>query len=185
MSSDKEDRKSLALVRSQTLERAQGNAVPIEYRTLSIHVTETQRSNKTGEFNAKGPGGKGKGKSDDFSAETDFFATIDFHKLTPAEIDLRFNSNEALGLEQTEAERRLRTSGPNTLDTRKPNYIKKLLGYVFGGFCSVLWIGVITFFVCWQPPLSNPPNVTNLALAILVVSSISVCLQSICDAFLH
>ncbi|KAK3817771.1 MAG: hypothetical protein J3Q66DRAFT_381051 [Benniella sp.] len=170
MSSDKENRRSLALVRSQTLERAQGNAVPIEYRTLSMHVTETQRSNKTGEFNAtKGPGGKGKGKSDDFSAETDFFATIDFHKLTPAEIDLRFNSNEALGLEQTEAERRLRTSGPNTLDTRKPNYIKKLLGYVFGGFCSVLWIGVITFFVCWQPPLSNPPNVTNLALAILVI----------------
>ncbi|KAF9362992.1 hypothetical protein BGX34_005091 [Mortierella sp. NVP85] len=85
MSSDKENRKSLALVRSQTLERAQGNAIPIEYRTLSIHVTETQRSNKTGEFNAtKGSSGKGKGKSDDFSAETDFFTTIDFHKLTPA-----------------------------------------------------------------------------------------------------
>lgn len=169
MSSEKENRKSLALVRSQTLERAQGNTIPIEYRTLSIHVTETQRSNKTGEL--KATKGKGKGKSDDYSVETDFFATIDFHKLTPAEIDLRFNSNEALGLQQTEAERRLHVNGPNTLDTRKPNYVKKLLGYVFGGFCSVLWIGVITFFVCWQPPLSDPPNVTNLALAILVVSS--------------
>ncbi|KAI8351050.1 putative K, P-type ATPase [Mortierella sp. GBAus27b] len=152
------------------MERAQGNAVPIEYRTLSMHVTETQRSNKTGEFNAaKTAGGKGKAKNDDYTVETDFFATINYHKLTPAEIDLRFNSNETLGLEQAEADRRLHANGPNTLDTRKPNYIKKLFGYVFGGFCSVLWIGTITFFVCWQPPLSDPPNVTNLALAILVI----------------
>ncbi|KAF9166587.1 hypothetical protein BGX21_000259 [Mortierella sp. AD011] len=168
MSNEKENRKSLALTRTQTIERTHGNAVPIEFRTLSIHVTETHLSNKTGDLQTSKR--KGKGKSDaDLTAETDFFATIDFHKLTPAEIALRFNSNEALGLEQAEAHRRLQAHGPNTLDTHKPNYIKKILGYLFGGFCSVLWIGVITFFVCWQPPLSNPPNVTNLALAILVI----------------
>ncbi|KAF9574935.1 hypothetical protein EC968_004936 [Mortierella alpina] len=165
MTNDKENRKSLALVRTQTMERAQGNAVPIEFRTLSIHVTETQR---TGEFKLKGSKGKKK-KEEDMSAETDFFSTVDFHKLTAAEISLRFNSNEALGLEAAEANRRLQANGPNTLETRKPNYVKKILGYLFGGFCSVLWIGVITFFVCWQPPLSNPPNPTNLALAILVI----------------
>ncbi|KAI1315762.1 hypothetical protein EDD11_000365 [Mortierella claussenii] len=167
MSSENERRKSLAMVRTQTMERAHGNAAPIEFRTLSIHVTETQRSNKTGDFKIKS---KGKGKSDeDLTAETDFFATVDFHKLTSAELALRFNTNETLGLEQTEAARRLSSNGPNTLATRKPNYVKKLLGYIFGGFCSVLWIGVITFFLCWRPPLSNPPNVTNLALAILVI----------------
>ncbi|KAF9898381.1 hypothetical protein BX616_004104 [Lobosporangium transversale] len=171
MTAEKENRKSLALVRTRTLERTQGNAVPIEFRTLSIHVTETQRSNKTGEFTAfESKKNKSKGKGDEnLGVETDFFAAVDFHKLSTAEIALRFNLNEALGLEQSEAERRLRVNGPNTLDTRKPNYIKKVLGYIFGGFCSVLWIGVITFFVCWQPPLSNPPNVTNLALAILVI----------------
>ncbi|KAG0201111.1 hypothetical protein BGX28_006036 [Mortierella sp. GBA30] len=164
MTNDKETRKSLALVRTQTMERAQGNAVPIEYRTLSIHVTETQR---TGDFKKDS---KGKKKDEDIAAtETDFFATIDFHKLTPAEISLRFNSNEALGLEAAEAERRLQANGPNTLDTRKPNYVKKIFGYLFGGFCSVLWVGVITFFVCWQPILQDTPNPTNLALAILVI----------------
>ncbi|KAF8939209.1 hypothetical protein EDD21DRAFT_441795 [Dissophora ornata] len=168
MSSEKEQRKSLALVRTQTMERAQGNAVPIEFRTLSIQVTETHRSNKTGELKASK--GKGKGKSDeDLGSETDFFATVDFHKLTPAEISLRFNTNETLGLEQAEAERRLGANGPNTLDTRKPNYFKKVVGYLFGGFCSVLWIGVITFFVCAEPPLSDPPSVTNLALGFLVI----------------
>ncbi|KAG0314323.1 hypothetical protein BG000_005577, partial [Podila horticola] len=168
MTSDKEQRKSLALVRTQTLERAQGNAVPIEFRTLSIHVTETQRSGKGGFFSKKNAKGKEK-KEDELASESDYFATVDFHKLTTAELALRFNSNEALGLPQNEAQRRLQANGPNSLNARKPNYVKKVLGYVFGGFCSVLWVGVLTFFLCWQPPLSNPPNVTNLALAILVM----------------
>ncbi|KAF9935343.1 hypothetical protein FBU30_003133 [Linnemannia zychae] len=163
MATEKENRKSLALVRTQTMERAQGNAMPIEFRTLSIHVTETHRSNKTGEK------GKSKSKDEGISSETDFFATVDFHKLSTTEISLRFNSNEALGLEQTEAERRLRTNGLNVLISRRPNYIKKILGYVFGGFCSVLWIGVATFFICWRPILQPAPIPTNLALALLVI----------------
>ncbi|KAI1318427.1 hypothetical protein EDD11_006511 [Mortierella claussenii] len=174
MARDKEARKSLALVRTQTMERAQGNAVPIEFRTLSIHVTETHRSGKHGDV----PGGsqkssswgwRKKAKEEDLSSETEFFSTVDFHKLTEAEVNLRFNANEALGLLQSDAERRLRTNGPNTLTMRKPNYVKKSLGYLFGGFCSILWVGVITFIICWRPPLSNPPNITNLALAILVL----------------
>ncbi|KAG0302542.1 hypothetical protein BGZ97_002309, partial [Linnemannia gamsii] len=160
---------SLDLVRTQTMERAKGHAVPIEFRTLSMQVTETQRSNKTGDL--KTTKGKNKNKDDDVDEpETDFFSTIDFHKLNIPEVSLRFNTNETLGLSQAEAQRRLSSNGPNILDTRKPNYIKKILGYVFGGFCSVLWIGVITFFVCWQPILQPDLNPTNLALAILVAS---------------
>ncbi|KAF9117309.1 hypothetical protein BGX30_005604, partial [Mortierella sp. GBA39] len=159
---------SLDLVRTQTMERAKGHTVPIEFRTLSMQVTETQRSNKTGDF--KTSKGKNKNEDDDVAEpETDFFSTIDFHKLTNPEVSLRFNTNETLGLSQAEAQRRMSTDGPNTLDTRKPNYIKKALGYVFGGFCSVLWIGVITFFVCWAPILQPEPIPTNLALAILVI----------------
>ncbi|KAF9093058.1 hypothetical protein BGX23_003676 [Mortierella sp. AD031] len=171
MTAEKENRKSLALVRTQTMERAQGHALPIEFRTLSIHVTETHRSNKTatGIPSVDKKGKNKKSKDEPITSETDFFATVDFHKLTPAEINLRFNSNETLGLAQAEAERRLRTNGPNTLVTRKPNYVKKTLGYVFGGFCSVLWVGVVTFFICWQPILQDEPIPTNLALAILVI----------------
>jgi len=174
MTAEKDTRKSLALVRTQTMERAHGNAMPIEFRTLSIHVTETHLSSKDATGAAKG---KSKSKDEGITSETDFFATVDFHKLTPAEIDLRFNSNEALGLAQAEAERRLRTNGPNTLTTRKPNYIKRILGYIFGGFCSVLWIGVITFFICWRPILQPLPIPTNLALAVLVVCFFSLSLS--------
>ncbi|KAG0029643.1 hypothetical protein BGZ81_003570 [Podila clonocystis] len=70
MAIDKEQRKSLALVRTQTLERAQGNAVPIEFRTLSVHVTETQRSGKDGFFSKKDAKGKQK-KEAELTTETD------------------------------------------------------------------------------------------------------------------
>ncbi|CAO3563511.1 unnamed protein product [Mortierella alpina] len=175
MARDKEARKSLALVRTRTMERAQGNAVPIEYRTLSVHVTETHRSGRLGNVSSKASstsrwGWKGKAKKEqDLASETDFFTAVDFHKLSESEINLRFNSHQTLGLSQDEAGRRLSANGPNALEVRKPNYVKKILGYLFGGFCSILWVGVITFIICWRPPLSNPPNVTNLALAILVL----------------
>lgn len=174
MARDKESKRKKELVRTRTLERAQGNAVPIEFRTLSIHVTETHRSGRSdriqGETQKSSWGWKGKSKDQDMTTETDFFSTVDYHKLPEAEVNLRFNTNETLGLSQTEAERRLKTNGPNSLTMRKPNYVKKVFGYLFGGFCSILWIGVITFILCWRPPLSDPPNITNLALAILVVS---------------
>ncbi|KAF9568576.1 hypothetical protein EC968_002914 [Mortierella alpina] len=175
MARDKEARRSLALVRTRTMERAQGNAVPIEFRTLSIHVTETHRSGKLGNVPPRASptsrwGWKSKAKKEqELVSETDFFTAVDFHKLSESEINLRFNSHQSLGLSQAEAERRLHTNGPNTLEVRRPNYVKKIFGYLFGGFCSILWVGVITFIICWRPPLSNPPNITNLALAILVL----------------
>jgi sodium/potassium-transporting ATPase subunit alpha len=178
MAHDKERRKSLALVRTQTMERAQGHAAPIQFRTLSIHVTDTHRSVKDGGMPAYGKERelkptrfwKGKRKEDDLVAETDFFSAVDFHKLPESEINLRFNSDPTTGLTQQEAGRRLKANGLNTLDSPKPNYLKMILGYTFGGFCSILWLGVITFLICSQPPLSPTPNVTNLALAFLVVS---------------
>ncbi|KAF9975980.1 hypothetical protein BGZ73_000145 [Actinomortierella ambigua] len=186
MTADKDQRKSLALVRSQTLERAQGNAAPIEFRTLSVHVTETHRSGRS-LSKAGGHHSSSKAKAskkrwfgifgqkdetedpDETEVEADYFSTLEFHKLTIPELQLRFGSNSTLGLEGAEAKRRLASHGLNKMDHRKPNLWKKLFWYIFGGFCSVLWIGVITFFICWQPPLSNPPAPMFLALAILVM----------------
>ncbi|ORZ08155.1 hypothetical protein BCR42DRAFT_425340 [Absidia repens] len=107
--------------------------------------------------------------------DSEYFAAMDFHKLTNDEVVQRFNTSEKLGLDTSAAETRLQRNGANVFAHRSPNYIFKTLGYIFGGFCSVLWIGVITFFLCWMP-LSTPPitpggspSVINLALAILVI----------------
>lgn len=136
--------------------------IPIEFRTLSIHVTESM---KVTDKDAK--------KDMD---DSEYFASMDFHKLTAQEVTQRFNTSETQGLDLNSAESRLKRNGENVLVQHRPNYVLKTLGYIFGGFCSVLWIGVITFFLCWMP-LSTPPiapggspSVVNLALAILVVS---------------
>ncbi|GAM28071.1 hypothetical protein SAMD00019534_112470 [Acytostelium subglobosum LB1] len=101
-------------------------------------------------------------------SDSSFFASLDFHLLGEDELVRRLNTNTTRGLASTECATRLKSNGPNVFDHHRPNYVKKLLSYVFGGFCSILWVGVIVFFICWKP-LSDPPIVTNLALAILVV----------------
>ncbi|KAL1922281.1 uncharacterized protein VTP21DRAFT_9820 [Calcarisporiella thermophila] len=140
------------------------HSLPIEFRTLSIQVTDSQHVRD-----------KGKPKDD-----TEYFASLEFHKMSSHEVSLRFNTSDNEGLDSASAEKRLQRNGPNVLEQRKPNYVRKLLGYIFGGFCAVLWVGVLVFFLCWQP-LSDPPSATNLALAILVL--IVIFLQASFSAF--
>lgn len=46
---------------------------------------------------------------------------------------------------------------------------RKILGYLFGGFGSILFIGAVLVFIAWKP-LGQPPQVSNLALAIVLVA---------------
>lgn len=107
--------------------------------------------------------------------DSDYFNSMNYHRLTAAEIIKLLDTSYELGLDTETAAKRLQKNGPNELLQHRPNYVWKILGYVFGQFCSVLWIGVIVFLLCWKP-LSTPPivpngtpSVQNLALAILVV----------------
>lgn len=150
---------------TQRAEEPEYANIPVRFRTLSLHVTES----------IKVPQDDKKDMDD-----SEYFAAMDFHKLSTHELNLRFNTSDTAGLDTAASETRLKRNGENMLIQRKPNYFLKVLGYVFGGFCSVLWIGVITFFLCWMP-LSTPPvspggspSVVNLALAILVVSIFSI-----------
>ena len=105
--------------------------LPIGYRTLSIHVSESQGVAAPGETNLKAV------KGDD----SEYFANLSFHTLSAAQVchQLAVSPNE--GLDEDEATLRRQKNGPNVLPHPKTNYIMKLLGYVFGGFCSVLWVG--------------------------------------------
>ncbi|ORX48828.1 putative Na/K ATPase alpha 1 subunit [Hesseltinella vesiculosa] len=151
--------------------------IPIKFRTLSINVT-----NSIGGDTAETVGKKKKDMDD-----SEYFASLSFHKLSNDDIVKQLNSSEKLGLDSTSAQTRLKLNGRNVFITRRPNYVWKILRYVFGGFCSILWIGVITYFLCWMP-LSTPPivpggspSVINLALAIVVM--IAIFLQASFSAF--
>ncbi|KAI0380506.1 hypothetical protein F5Y04DRAFT_281898 [Hypomontagnella monticulosa] len=134
------------------------SGLPIEYRTLSIHVSESRIVDSAPPADLKAV------DKDD----RDYFANLTYHELDPAQVCQQLNVDGAQGLSDSAAARRLERDGANTLPKPKTNYLKKLFFYTFGGFCSVLWVGVIIFFICWKP-LSDPPSPTNLALAILVL----------------
>lgn len=44
----------------------------------------------------------------------------------------------------------------------------KIMGYLFGGFGSILFVASILVFIAWKP-LGNPPAKANLALAIVLL----------------
>ncbi|CAK7205576.1 hypothetical protein SEUCBS139899_008354 [Sporothrix eucalyptigena] len=160
--------------RQRSRSRSRTAGIPIEYRTLSIHVSESRRKTEDDLENLKNrKGGKDskagtKGGAATLEVQGDYFASLDFHELEVAELCQRFNVDAETGLSEHAAATRLARDGPNTLPAPRTNYALKLFWYVFGGFCSVLWVGVVIFFLCWQP-LSSPPSVPNLALAILVI----------------
>ncbi|SPO31883.1 K, P-type ATPase [Ustilago trichophora] len=141
--------------------------IPIGFRTLSIQVYESQ-----------GVEAGKKGKSE--LSDADFFGSLDFHTVEPDALAQRFNVHPSSGLDSPAATRRLERNGKNVLTQKKNRYWLKLFNYTFGGFCSILWIGVIIFFISWKP-LGNPPQAYNLALAIVVL--IVIFFQALFNAF--
>ncbi|KAG6888713.1 hypothetical protein C0992_007722 [Termitomyces sp. T32_za158] len=136
-------------------------SLPICFRTVSIQVAESQHSGKL-EHDVTQSSGKLK---DDV---VNFFEQLTFHNVSVEKLYGTLDTSAERGLDHLAVARNIQRDGYNTIARAKPKYIWKLLGHIFGGFCSILWVGVIVFFLCWRP-LSNPPSPTNLALAILLI----------------
>lgn len=145
--------------------------IPIEFRTLSIQISESQNATEEA-IKAR------KAKED--KTDQDYFESLDYHILQPDRLFQQLNVDPQSGLSSSAAASRLQRDGKNVIAHHSENYLKKIFWYVFGGFCSILWCGVIVFFICWQP-LSNPPSVPNLGMAVLVL--IVIFLQASFSAF--
>ncbi|WEW58039.1 magnesium-transporting ATPase [Emydomyces testavorans] len=150
------------------------SGIPIEFRTLSIQISESR--NVTTDALKDGTVSSRASVHDD----KEYFEKLDFHLLSIDRLCQQFNVSSQHGLSAEAAKSRLQRDGKNTIPRRRPNYFWKIFWYIFGGFCSVLWVGVIIFFLCWQP-LSNPPSPANLGMAILVL--IVIFLQASFSAF--
>ena len=144
--------------------------LPIEFRTLSIQVSESQAVPKeavTDRPKEKPP-------------NQDYFESLDFHIISRERLCQEFNVDARTGMSNLSAASRLQRDGKNVIVHHGESYLKKVFFYVFGGFCSILWVGVVVFFICWRP-LSNPPSPTNLAMAILII--IVIALQALFSSF--
>jgi sodium/potassium-transporting ATPase subunit alpha len=130
----------------------------IQYRTLSIHVSEAKKDSEERPDQIL----------QDKKVDEDYFSNLEYHTLAVDQLCQQLNVSLDQGLSANAAEIRLSRDGKNMLPRPKTNYTKKIISYIFGGFCSVLWVGAIIFFLCWQP-LSNPPSTQNLSLAVLIL----------------
>ncbi|KAK4498702.1 hypothetical protein PRZ48_009212 [Zasmidium cellare] len=164
----------------QSRYNAQNATIPIEFRTLSFQVSASKDVNDTLEKRQHSPKKHSKvfglpfalpskEKEDVREKPVRTFASADEHTAPIDSLYQRFRVSPTQGLSHDAAAKRLQEEGKNVLPSRKPNYLKRLLGYIFGGFCSILWIGVIIFFICWRPLGDPDPQPYNLGLAILVL----------------
>jgi sodium/potassium-transporting ATPase subunit alpha len=81
----------------------------------------------------------------------------------------RVESNANLGLNSQTVTRRLQHDGKNIISPPKNNVIYKILGYLFGGFCSLLWFAAIIMILSYKPFGMPNPAPLNLALGIVLV----------------
>lgn len=189
-------RDSLNSIRSRAQSTSAAAGIPIEFRTISFTVANSQsgyehpskkrtehhyrkdlKQKILGKFSKQSDNSPEK-LQDRRQQDADHFEKLDYHTQDADTITSSFGSPVGQGLSHDEAATRLSRDGKNTLPKPKSNYAKKLLQYFFGGFCSVLWVGVVIFFICWKPLTDE---VYNLGLAVLVI--IVIVLQALFSAF--
>ncbi|CEL53522.1 sodium/potassium-transporting ATPase subunit alpha [Rhizoctonia solani AG-1 IB] len=127
--------------------------LPVEFRTLSLHVDETARQEAAE---------KRKGAAKDLSDLT-------FHTQTEEEVLALFSVSPNVGLDSAQAQRRLATSGPNALSPPPSRTFRKVFEWIFGGFGSLLLAASIVCFIAWKPLGEPNPAPANLALAVVLL----------------
>lgn len=149
--------------------------IPVEFRTLSVDVESFK--DKSSDSSPQPAHIKGNNKA---KAEVKEIATLDWHTISVAEVLERLSTSAKVGLDDTQASRRLSTYGPNRIKPPPSNILRKLAGWIFGGFGTLLLGAAIICFISWKP-LGNPPEASNLALAVVLL--IVLFLQAIFNAW--
>jgi sodium/potassium-transporting ATPase subunit alpha len=95
-------------------------------------------------------------------------ASLDWHTIPTEDVLRRLSTSIKQGLSSDQVGRKLNEYGRNALTPPPSRWFRKTIGYLFGGFGSILLTASILVFVAWKP-LGSPPAVANLALAIVLV----------------
>ncbi|KAF8154699.1 sodium-potassium ATPase [Crassisporium funariophilum] len=133
-----------------------GTRLPIEFRTLSIHV----------DTRASGDAGKD-GEKRKLAVKE--LVGLDWHKISTEEALTRLAVSPKTGLDKAQAQRRLQQNGKNVISPPKSNILRKLLEWVLGGFGSLLFAAAIVCFIAWKPLGEPNPAPANLALAVVLL----------------
>ncbi|KAL7845922.1 hypothetical protein AOLI_G00241140 [Acnodon oligacanthus] len=98
---------------------------------------------------------------------------LDDHKLTIDELQRKYGTDPVRGLSSSHAKEILDRDGPNALTPppTTPEWVK-FCRQLFGGFCTLLWIGSLLCFIAFtvQVTTENDPTNDNLYLGIVLAS---------------
>lgn len=95
---------------------------------------------------------------------------LEWHTLSVNELTQRLSTSLQQGLSTDQVSKKLSEFGKNLPSKPPSDLFSRIIGYLFGGFGSVLLIGGVLVFITWKP-LGNPdPPVANLALAIVLIA---------------
>ncbi|KAB8356427.1 hypothetical protein FH972_024010 [Carpinus fangiana] len=144
-----------ALSRRRPIDPA--HVLPIEYRTLSFRIED---SSERKPIDAQKHSAKA-------AAE---LGNLDWHTISVNEVLARLSTSLAGGLGEIQIQTAVEQYGRN-IPSKPPSQLgRKIFGYMFGGFGSILLLGAVLVFIAWKP-LGNPnPAVANMALAIVLVA---------------
>ncbi|KAF8493698.1 sodium-potassium ATPase [Russula emetica] len=130
--------------------------LPIEYRTLSLHLEHSKKPDQ---------GSNGKPSK---NAVKDL-SELDWHRVSIDEALRRLAVAPKTGLDAAQAQRRATQYGANQISPPPKRILRKVIGWVFGGFGSLLLVASVVCFIAWKP-LGNPnPQASNLALAVVLL----------------
>ncbi|KAF4839603.1 Sodium/potassium-transporting ATPase subunit alpha-A [Colletotrichum siamense] len=128
--------------------------LPIQYRTVSIEIEEYKSKSEAVK--------KAKNVATDLSE-------LEWHTISVEEILRRLSSSLTDGLSPDQITRRQAHYGKNAPSPPPSHNTKRIFGYFFKGFGTVLLVASILVFIAWKP-LGSPPAVANLALAIVLLA---------------
>jgi hypothetical protein len=147
---------SRQLSRQSSLGGAPATRLPIEYRTLSQHVQDRDDLRVDGGRKDKDKRKAVKGSQPRLplmflcTADTvTDLASLDWHKVSVAEVLQRLSVSPEVGLDATQVARRVAQYGKNQITPPKDNTLLKVLGWIFGGFGTLLLGASIVCFIAW------------------------------------
>lgn len=154
---DSTDSLSIRSMRSLSRQRVEpASVLPIQYRTVSFHISESKSKPV--------PVVKKIDNADKAAIE---FSDLDWHLIPVNEVYTRLSTSPQQGLSDWKVQQCLKEFGPNKPSAPPSRWFRKTIGYLFGGFGSILFVASVLVFVAWKP-LGQPPAIANLALGIVL-----------------
>lgn len=147
--------RSMSSTRGRRYSIDPATALPITFRTVSFAIEETKEKERVEVVKAK----------KDAAAE---LGDLEWHTLSVDEIHTRLSTSTVQGLSKEQVEVKQKEFGKNAPSKPPGDLLSRVIGYMFGGFGSVLLIGGILVTITYKPLGEPNPAQANLALAIVL-----------------